>query len=174
MGRRDQPGHGSRGSGAHRSLQAGGERDRDGAFEPTIKVSNNPEKVTNPGVKQVWRFVTAEGSPLADLICLEDETLETGRPYTFHHPHGDYRSFTLKEYGGMMPLLKRSMAAGEIVGELPPLPDLQARTLRQLQALDATYKRLINPHDYKVSLSSRLSELKAGLIRQHLTQGEGS
>jgi len=150
------------------------ERERDGIFEPTIKVSNNPEKVTNPGVKQVWRFVTPEGSPLADLICLEDETLETGRPYTFHHPHGDYRSFTLREYGGMTALLKRWMTAGEIVGELPSLPDLQARTLRHLQALDETYKRLINPHDYKVSLSSRLSELKAGLIRQHLTQGEGS
>ena len=148
-------------------------RETSGRFEPTIKVSNNPEKVTNPGVKQVWRFVTLEGSPLADLICLTEETLEGGRPHTFHHPHGDYRSFTLKEYGGMTPLLKRAMAAGQIVGSLPELPELQARTLRQLQALDATYKRLINPHEYKVSLSSRLSELKAGLIRQHLTQGEG-
>ena len=149
-------------------------RERDGAFEPAIKVSNNPEKVTNPGTKQVWRFVTTDGSPVADLICLEEETLETGRPYTFHHPHGDYRSFTLKEYGGMTPLLKRCMSSGEIVGELPALPDLQARTLRNLQALDETYKRLINPHAYKVSLSSQLSRLKAGLIRRHLTQGEGS
>ena len=73
---------------------------------PTIKVSNNPEKVTNPGIKQVWRFTNAEGSPLADLIGLDGRALRApGGLHQFHHPSGDYRSFALADYADITPLL---------------------------------------------------------------------
>jgi nicotinate phosphoribosyltransferase len=138
---------------------------------PTIKVSNNPEKVTNPGIKQVWRFTGPEGSPLADLICLEEEPPAAGRPLTFHHPMGDYRSFVLDSYAGMKPLLRQWMRAGELMGAGPELSALRARSAAELDRLDDTYKRLINPHIYKVSLSDGLNALKTRLIRQNLTRG---
>jgi len=147
-------------------------RDRNGAFVPTIKVSNNPEKVTNPGIKQVWRFANGAGSPLADLICLEEETPEPGRPHTFHHPQGDYRSFTLSDFARVTPLLGQKMKEGRITAELPKITDIQARARREIDALDDTFKRLINPHVYKVSLSEALFALKSRMIRETLAKGD--
>jgi nicotinate phosphoribosyltransferase len=146
-------------------------RRKNGEWIPTIKVSNNPEKVTIPGIKQVWRFLSREGSPLADLVALEDEALAPGRPYTFHHPLGDYRSFTLEEYGSMRPLLGPKVKDGRPACPFPPLAEVQARARREIDLLDDTYKRLINPHVYKVSLSATLHELKARLIRESLAKG---
>jgi nicotinate phosphoribosyltransferase len=142
-----------------------------GRWVPTIKVSNNPEKVTNPGVKQVWRFTNGDGGLLADLICLDDEAMTSGRAYTFHHPMGDYRSFTLEKYSAVRPLLGLRMRQGKVAGELPDLAAIQAHSRAELDRLDDTYKRLINPHLYKVSLSDSLNELKARLIRENLSRG---
>jgi nicotinate phosphoribosyltransferase len=138
---------------------------------PTIKVSNNPEKVTNPGVKQVWRFTNAEGSPLADLIGLEDEPPAPGSPIRFHHPMGDYRSFSLRDYADMTPLLSLRMKDGKILEGSPGVQALRARAIDGLARLDDTYKRLINPHVYRVSLSTGLRDLKARLIRENLPGG---
>jgi nicotinate phosphoribosyltransferase len=143
---------------------------RDG-WIPTIKVSNNPEKVTNPGIKQVWRFTNGGGSPLADLICLDEERLAPGRAYTFHHPMGDYRTFTLDDYGEATPLLGLRMKEGQRVGERPDMTAIQSRARTQLDRLDDTYKRLINPHVYRVSLSDSLNGLKSRLIRESLGRG---
>jgi nicotinate phosphoribosyltransferase len=145
---------------------------RDGdAWVPTIKVSNNPDKVTNPGVKQVWRFTGSGGSPLADLICLDDEEVSAGGTYTFHHPLGDYRSFRLSDYADATPLLGLRMKEGTPVAPPQDMIALQARTRAQLDLLDDTYKRLINPHVYKVSLSDGLNALKSRLIRESLARG---
>jgi nicotinate phosphoribosyltransferase len=146
-------------------------RERGGAFVPTIKVSNNPEKTTNPGVKQVLRFTNGGKSPLADLICLSDEKPEPGRPYTFRHPSGDYRSFVLADYAQITPLLGLKMKDGRTVGDFPPITEIRARAWQEIDGLDDTYKRLINPHVYKVSLSSRLSDMKALLVKENLAQG---
>jgi nicotinate phosphoribosyltransferase len=146
-------------------------REEDGAWVPTIKVSNNPEKVTNPGIKQVWRFEGREGTPLADLVAMDDEPLTPGRSHTFHHPMGDYRSFTLEEYRSLRPLLGLKVKDGRIACESPALPAIQQRARRELDLLDDTYKRLINPHLYRISLSDSLNELKSRLIRESLAKG---
>jgi nicotinate phosphoribosyltransferase len=142
-----------------------------GSWVPTIKVSNNPEKVTNPGIKQVWRFTNGEGSPVADLIGLEDDPPTPGAAHQFHHPTGDYRSFTLRDYGGVTPLLSLQMKEGKILGDSPRLKALQERAIGELDRLDDTYKRLINPHVYRVSLSTGLWDLKTRLIRKNLPGG---
>ena len=142
-----------------------------GAWVPTIKVSNNPEKVTNPGIKQVWRFAASSGSPLADLIGLEDDPPAANGPHRFHHPMGDYRAFTLRDYATITPLLTLRMKGGERMEGVPSLVPAQQRARNELDGLDDTYKRLINPHVYKVSLSTGLHELKSRLIRETLPRG---
>jgi nicotinate phosphoribosyltransferase len=145
---------------------------RDGStWVPTIKVSNNPEKVTNPGIKQVWRFANAGGSPLADLIGLSDDPPEAGAAHLFHHPMGDYRSFTLSEYASITPLLSPRMKDGVPLDAGTNLAGMQSRAAAELEHLDDTYKRLINPHLYRVSLSTGLHELKTRLIRESLPPG---
>jgi nicotinate phosphoribosyltransferase len=84
---------------------------------------------------------------------------------------GDYRSFSLRDYAASAPLLSLKMKDGKILGDSPPVTALQARTIGELDRLDDTYKRLINPHVYRVSLSTRLRDLKARLIRENFPGG---
>ena len=146
-------------------------REKDGQFLSTIKVSNNPEKTTNPGIKQVMRFANGGKAPLADLICLSDEQLAPGKPYTFNHPSGDYRKFVLSDYATITPLLGLKMKDGKMAGELPRIDAIRTRACEEIDRLDDTYKRLINPHVYRVSLSDRLNEMKALLVKENLAQG---
>jgi nicotinate phosphoribosyltransferase len=138
-----------------------------GRFVPTIKVSNNPDKITDPGVKQVHRFYNGAGVPIADLLTLEDEILAAGRSYRFYHPRYPYRYIDIDDCSRIEPLLVPVVRSGRTVVDFPSLPTLQERCRRNLESLDHTYRRLINPHVYKVSLSERLKDLKFGLIAEY-------
>ncbi len=139
----------------------------DGKFSPTIKLSNNPEKISDPGIKQVHRFYNGAGSPIADFIALEGEELKVGPPYRFYHPRYPYRFLDVGEYQRIEPLLSPVMEEGKILADFPDLRTIQKRTKNNLQTLDDTYKRLINPHVYKVSLSEKLKDLKFGMIAEY-------
>lgn len=138
----------------------------EGAMQPTMKFSDNPEKSTNPGVKQVYRFYGDNRAPLADLITLADEPIEAGQPHTFYHPSIDYRKFRLKQYSDCEALLQPVMRNGRTIVDLPSLPEIRQRTLQSLGYLDETYTRIINPHVYKVSISAKLKQVKQTLIQR--------
>ncbi len=138
-----------------------------GRFVPVIKVSNNPEKVTNPGIKQVYRFCNNNGSPVADLLALDNEEIKPGEPYRFYHPMYPYRFFDIQHYDRIDPLLSLKMKSGKIVCDLPDLKSIQKNMKNNLKHLDDTFKRIINPHVYKVSLSKTLKELKFRMIEEY-------
>ncbi len=142
-----------------------------GRFVPTIKVSNNPQKITDPGIKQVHRFYNGAGMPIGDLLALEEETLEPGRSYRFYHPRYPYRSFEVAEYSRTEALLAPVVQSGRVIAEFPTLRTLRERCLRNLGRLDHAYTRLVNPHVYKVSLSEKLKDLKFGLIAEYEKRG---
>jgi nicotinate phosphoribosyltransferase len=142
-------------------------REENGVFRPTIKVSNNPEKTTDPGVKQVYRFINGNGAPMADLMALADEVIEPGRPYRFYHPRYPYRYLDVDRYETVEPLLSLKMKNGKIACELPDLQKIQAGMKARLERLDHTYKRIINPHVYKVSLSRALKDMKFKMIEEY-------
>ncbi len=144
-----------------------------GDFEPCIKISNQPEKITNPGVKNILRFHNGDGQMLADLLYLEggkrallDKTARHS-PVRFNHPASEYASFVMKNYSSAEVLLVPVLKDGQPVGPLPTIEEARARRADQMGRLDETYKRLLNPHTYKVSLSNRLKELKTRMIRDH-------
>jgi nicotinate phosphoribosyltransferase len=143
-----------------------------GRLAPAIKFSDNPEKTTNPGVKQLWRITDEGGMAVADVLGLDDpaegDRIEQGGRYTFWHPSADYRHFSCRVSGGAEPLLKRRLAGGEPVGEAPSLKAIRARAAAALEALDQSYRRLLNPHVYKVSMTPRLRNLKLELIKNCL------
>ncbi|MDR1930305.1 MAG: nicotinate phosphoribosyltransferase, partial [Treponema sp.] len=147
-------------------------KEENGSFVPTIKFSDNPEKTTNPGIKQVWRIRNGDGSLAADVLALEDpvqpDILEQGKRYAFWHPRGDYRHFYHTIEGSAEALLKPQIRGGLPVGEAPPLPALRERVRQGLETLDQSYKRLLNPHIYKVSITERLRTLKLELIKNRL------
>ena len=136
-----------------------------------MKFSDNPAKTTNPGIKNVFRLYDENGMAQADILALEDETVEAGKEYRFYHPMVDYRQFTYKA-SRVEPLLKLKLKEGKRVNErLPEAEQLRIareNTQRQLASLDESYKRILNPHIYKVSLTEELKDLKADFIQKNI------
>jgi len=143
-------------------------REKDGTYIPTMKVSDNPEKSTNPGIKQVYRFHDAAGHPLADLITFADSPVPSEGPITFHHPYMDYRRFTLCPEGPVVPLLEKKMENGILMNPHPSLKENQQRALQSLDTIDPTFTRILNPHVYKVSISEEVKQLKDSIITRML------
>ncbi len=136
----------------------------DDKYQPTIKVSNNPEKITNPGIKQVFRFFDDQESPLGDLIGLDDEEIIPGSAYRFNHPMYRFKHINMFDYHSLKPLLKKKISGGKICNNHPSIITMRSSVIESMEKLDPTHKRLINPHIYKVSLSDLLRDLKFKMI----------
>ncbi len=136
----------------------------DGEDIPVLKISNNPEKTTNPGIKQVHRFFNKDGFPMADMLTFSNERIEIGRPAVLYHPSVGFGYKELADYDIVIPMLEKRMDHGKICGKVPSLSEIRKQTLHNLEHLDRSYKRLVNPHRYKVSLSYRLMSEKKRLM----------
>jgi len=144
--------------------------ERGNRLMPTMKFSDNPEKSTNPGVKQSYRLFGERGEALADYLALEDEAPPVaGSNVILHHPSGDWREATIKP-ARVEPLLAKVMDSGRICVELPPLQAVRGGLRDRLSAFDSTCLRLLNPHVYKVSISTKLRKLKLGFIEEHVKE----
>jgi nicotinate phosphoribosyltransferase len=152
--------------------------DETGRIAARIKFSDNPEKTTNPGVKQVWRVTDGSGMYVADVLALdvpsdpkdpgEPDVIEKGKTYSFWHPQADYRRFIHTLEGGAEPLLSERLRNGTPVRPELPLDRIRERLRLGLESLDQSYKRILNPHIYKVSMTGRLRALKLDLIKNYL------
>jgi len=140
----------------------------DGVFEPCMKVSNSYEKTTNPGIKQVYRFFDDGGNALGDLITLADEDVLPERNHTFFHPFsmGDFFVMKKSAYRTIKPLLTKKMENGRRISKKRDLKEIQKYAKESLEHFHKSYKRQINPHIYKVSLSQKLKDLKLKIITE--------
>ena len=142
-----------------------------GGMTPAMKFSDNPAKTTNPGIKNVYRLYDENNMACADILTLEDETIEIGKEYRYYHPMVDYRQFSFKA-ARIEPLLKKRIEKGQRVQ--PRLSDKEQLKLshdnmqKQLEAFDESYKRILNPHIYKVSISEKLKDLKLKFIQENI------
>jgi nicotinate phosphoribosyltransferase len=142
----------------------------DRGFIPAIKISENPEKIPNPGNKNVWRIYDLRGKADADLLCLDDETpLETD-PLILYHPieHRTRRQIPQKSVSNTESLLIDVLKDGRLIYEFPTLEAIRERRQEDIQRLDPGVRRVVNPHVYHVSLSERLRKLKQSLTQQVL------
>ncbi|WP_067619519.1 nicotinate phosphoribosyltransferase [Alicyclobacillus acidiphilus] len=139
-------------------------QETEGRLEPKIKVSENPNKVTNPGKKKVLRLFV-DGLAVADLIALADEVYDPSEPLELFDPIHTYKRKTVQDYQ-MEELLVPIFEAGTLVYELPTLADIQARVETQLGAFPSEVRRHLNPHEYHVDLSKPLWDLKQQLLHQ--------
>lgn len=133
---------------------------------PTMKLSDNPDKTTNPGVKQVWRLYHEDGSIKADVMALDGEEIRSGVASRYYHPSNDYQSFQFCA-AKTAPLLSRKMAAGKNLLGPSDLSEIRARVRSGLASLDRSYQRILNPHIFKVALTERLRDLKTGFLREY-------
>ena len=139
---------------------------KDGKFIPKIKLSENTEKVTNPGNKTIYRVYEKEtGKIKADLICLVDETFSEEEPLLLFDPSEPWKktkmapgTFTLREM--MVPVFKD----GKCIYESPKVMDIRAYAQEELSALWDETRRLVNPHQVYVDLSAKLYDIKIDLL----------
>jgi nicotinate phosphoribosyltransferase len=141
-------------------------QDERGEWTPAIKISENPVKTPNPGIKQVWRIYDKRGQATADLLSLEDEEPRLMSPLILQHPTepGTSRTLAQTDVSQIEPLLVTVLQQGERVYTPPPLEALRAQCQTDLERLDLGVRRLLNPHIYHVSLTPRLWQLKQDLI----------
>ncbi len=141
---------------------------KDGKFIPKIKLSENTEKVTNPGNKTIYRIYEKEtGKIKADLICLVDEKFDENAPLLLFDPNEPWKktklpggSYTLREL--MVPVFR----GGECCYTSPKVMDIRAYCQEELNTLWEETRRLVNPHKVYVDLSSKLYDIKISLLDQ--------
>ena len=137
----------------------------DGKILPKIKVSENVEKITNPGFKNIYRVYDKEtGKAEADFIYLRDEEpYDTSKPLVLTHPTERWKKITFENYE-LRPLQVDVIKDGKLVYKLPTLKEIKAYTEQELNSFWDEYKRLDRPHIYKVDLSDSLYELKQQML----------
>ena len=142
------------------------EIERDGKSVPRLKKSDSIEKITNPGFKTVYRIYEKEsGKAFADLIALRGEKLD--KPLTLTHETERWKKTVLSDYD-VKELLVKVIDGGKPVYKCPTLKECSDYRRAELNEFWDEYKRLTNPHIYKVDLSDGLYELK-----QRMLLGEG-
>ena len=143
-------------------------KDGGGAWEPRIKLSSNPAKMTDPGYKLLARYRDAQGQPLADLIELGDSSKSPG-PWESRKtvPYAERNDlFFLKGVSGAASreeLLQPVMVDGERTGPSPSLEEIRSRAQQQIASLPEEVRRLRYPEIYTVGLSPELAAVKLRL-----------
>lgn len=136
-------------------------------YVPRIKISENPEKVTNPGFKKIWRLFDRESNKaIADVITLHDEVIDDSKPYVIFDPIHTYKKKTVINFRAIE-LQKPIFKDGVQVYTSPELPEIRENLQNNLAALWKEVKRFSNPHKYYVDLSPKLWTLKQDLMEKY-------
>ena len=141
--------------------------DEAGNIIPKIKVSENVGKITNPHFKKVYRFYGNDtGKAIADYICLHDEVVDDSRDLEIFDPQATWKrkniyNFTAKEL--LVPIFQN----GELVYNMPSLPEIQKYCAEQVDTLWDEVQRFDNPHTYYVDLSQKLWDIKYALLKSN-------
>ncbi|KAB3531818.1 nicotinate phosphoribosyltransferase [Alkaliphilus serpentinus] len=139
--------------------------EENGQLTPKIKISENPEKITNPGYKKVIRIYNEDGYAEADLIALDDEEIDTNKPLTIFHPLYTWKKKTFYNYS-IRDMLVPVYVDGTLLYNRKTAEEIKGYTKKELSSLWPEYKRLNRPQLYKVDLSERLWNLKNDLVNK--------
>ena len=134
-----------------------------GNNKPRIKVSENAAKTTLPGQKQTYRILDQDDHFAgADVIALANETsIEK-----MHHPLDPSKAFVFTN-ARKEPLLHKVMEHGKRTSPPKALHKIAEYSKQRLDNLPEEYKRLTNPHIYKVGLSDALKLQRDQLMKEH-------
>lgn len=139
--------------------------EEDGNITPKIKISENVEKITTPGFKQVYRFYdNDDNKAIADLVCLHEEEITDDEIEIFHPVH-TWKRKTLTNFHTKK-LLVPIFENGKLVYNLPSLEDIKKNKEKEVNTLWEEVQRFEFPHIYIVDLSQKLWEMKNDMINK--------
>lgn len=144
--------------------------EEEGVFQPRIKISENPEKITNPGLKKVYRVYDDEGHAIADLLAKADQTLDFSSPLRYVDPIKPWKNrffehCTAKEL--QIPIFKK----GKLVYQLPSIDEIAVYVKQQLRSeIWEEEQRFENPHNHYMDMTPELYEEKMNLLYEARTE----
>jgi nicotinate phosphoribosyltransferase len=135
-------------------------------YLPTIKISSNPEKITTPGFKSVYRIINAKtGIAEADYIAFVDENVLSQSSLKLFDPIHTFKQKVVTDFKAVE-LLQPVYLRGEQVYTLPSLSNIRKYHLQQLDLFWDEQLRKLNPQRYYVDLSQKLWDVKMQLISE--------
>lgn len=140
--------------------------EEDGAFQPRIKMSENVEKLTNPGLKDIYRIYDHHGKAVADMIAVQGEQIDLTQPFRYVDPRKPWKN-RFFEGGSAVNLRRLYVRDGERVEDLPPLEEIREYVRRQLaEEIWPEEQRFENPHRHYLDMTPDYYELKMGLLEE--------
>lgn len=141
--------------------------EEDDKIVPRIKLSENEEKITNPGYKMVWRLYDKDtNKAIGDVITLADEVIDESKPYTIFDPVSVWKKKEVTNFYAEK-LQVPVFINGECVYESPSVEEIKNYCKEQIEGLWEEVKRFSYPHKYYVDLSEKLWFIKKELIEKY-------
>lgn len=138
--------------------------EEDGEMAPRIKVSETPEKITNPGLKDVYRIYDGTGHAVADLIAKAGEVVDLSKPYRFVDPVKPWKNRYFEGCTAKK-LQTHIIANGKRTHELPATTEIADYVRYQLKTeIWDTEQRFENPHTHYLDMSPAYYEMKMNML----------
>ena len=136
-----------------------------GELVPKLKMSDTPGKITNPGFKKIVRIYDKNSNKaIADLIALHEEKFDNLDELEIFDPNFTYKRKTITNFY-VKELTTQIISKGQLVYDLPNVKQIAEYHKEAFGEFWNEYKRLMNPHIYKVDLSQKLYDLKQSLLK---------
>lgn len=118
-----------------------------------LKISENPAKLTIPGIKRVYRIINKKtGKAAGDYIALDKEDVYNEKSIKLFHPTHTYLSKEVREFE-VRDLHEDIFVDGKLVYEVPCVQTSAEYFKKNKELLWDEYLRLLNPEFYPVDLS---------------------
>ncbi|MDR2157247.1 MAG: nicotinate phosphoribosyltransferase [Clostridiales Family XIII bacterium] len=141
--------------------------EENGTVIPKMKISENVEKITNPGLKTLYRLFDKDtGRVMADVITLEHEPVPAGDDYIIFDPSFPWKRKRLSNFTAVN-IRKQIFQEGKCVYASPGIHEMRAYCKAQVDTLWEELLRFENPQTYYVDLSDELWKLRSRLIEQY-------
>jgi len=141
--------------------------EKDGVIVPKMKISENVEKITNPGYKKVYRLYDKDsGRMIADVITLAEEEPPRDDDYVIFDPSFTWKRKKLRNFIAKE-LQVQIFDGGRLVYDSPSINEIRNHCLSQIPTLWEETLRFENPQNYYIDLSQELWELRTELIESH-------
>lgn len=137
--------------------------DETGEWHYKIKLSEEREKTSNPGIQQVRRFYR-KGKLVGDIIWNEPSGI--GDEPVGHTIKDSGSKVDVSEADSHEDVLVPIFRAGKRVYEPVSVSEVARRTRKQLETLPEAYKRIREPAEYPVGLEEKLWEIKQRLMEE--------
>ncbi|MEG0329247.1 MAG: nicotinate phosphoribosyltransferase [Longicatena sp.] len=133
---------------------------------PKIKVSENVEKITNPGYKDLYRIYDIEsGKALGDLMSIHGEELDTHKDLVIYHHMNSWKNKTIAQGSyRLVDLLVPIFINGQLVYDVPNLEQIRAHSEEEFTHMWDEVLRFEYPQTYYVDLSKKLMDLKTKML----------